>query len=1204
MRILKLRLRNLNSLVGGWEIDFTHPAYADGIFAITGPTGAGKTTILDALCLALYGRTPRLNKVTQSVNEIMSRQSGECFAEVEFSVGNEARRCSWSQHRSRKKADGELRPQKRELSLLNGEILASSIDEVSAEVKRFTGDMDYSRFTRSMLLAQGGFAAFLQASPSERAPILEQITGTELYSQISSRVHERCKTEKERQRLLQEQADALRLLTAEDEAALRLKLSRLTAEEVRLKEETQRLAVALAWLDVLAKLRQELAAISKEEEALAGETLRCAGDTQRLARAEQAVLLDGDHASLAALRKQQADDLSAAERLRRSLPELEAALKAADERLVSSSDALLAAKTAQEQGRVLISTVQKLDFRLQEKRAALRKQDETCIELRRENAADLAACGKLEQELARVQLGQQESAAYLGKHAADERLLTDLTGLCQRLKQLAELAKRHEAVRLAAAQTEKAAVEAAEFWQSKAGARRSADEQFAEVQAARAAAESGLAQLLQGRKPDELRDEQAALIKLTELLAQADALAKERADLHEQQAANGAAKRVLAETLHTLRQQCDAARQEEEVRRIEADFAKRVLSLEEQRARLEAGQPCPLCGSPEHPYAQAGGLPLLHQAELAAQAAAAALRQAEAELTKAGQEEVRLEQKAQHLAERLAEKNTAAQVLQQQAAGCCAGLALAPEQAEIERRLAANRETVQAAEALSEKISQLGKTLEQRKDSCAAATQAESSAAAARDKAQEARLRLTEEERGLADDVATKLRAAQTELTLYYGCDALSLHEIDQTATALTARRDAWQRQQQQHVAAEQKIAALAADLKVLRAGIEQRRKQLEQEEPLLQAGRQEAERLAAERAALFADKQPEAEEQRLADAVKAAEQAVSQAQTAQQRQAQRLHQQRALSSSRERAAADRMPELARQEEAFAERLRAHGFADEAAWQAAQLAEAERAALRRQSDELRDRRTQLDERRRDREARLAEEEHLALTDLDQARLEAEQAGLTLASRQTAEQIGSLTQRLTDNQERRGQQSGLLLELAAQKTECLRWKSLHDLIGSADGKKYRNFAQGLTFEQMVLHSNRELARIHSRYLLLRDPQQPLELSVADFEQAGEVRSVKNLSGGESFMVSLALALGLSSMVGGKVESLFLDEGFGTLDDDALDAALARLAELRGEGRLIGVISHVAALKERIACQIEAMPGSGGRSLLKGPGVRRL
>src|SRR5665647_1967339 len=103
MRIQQLRFQNLNSLEGEWSIDFTAPDYlANGIFAITGPTGAGKTTILDAICLALYGRTPRLNRVNKSANEIMSRQTGYCYAEIIFETRDGCYRCHWSQQRARK----------------------------------------------------------------------------------------------------------------------------------------------------------------------------------------------------------------------------------------------------------------------------------------------------------------------------------------------------------------------------------------------------------------------------------------------------------------------------------------------------------------------------------------------------------------------------------------------------------------------------------------------------------------------------------------------------------------------------------------------------------------------------------------------------------------------------------------------------------------------------------------------------------------------------------------------------------------------------------------------------------------------------------------------------------------------------------------------------------------------------------------------
>ncbi|MDD2310733.1 MAG: SbcC/MukB-like Walker B domain-containing protein, partial [Desulfuromonadaceae bacterium] len=172
--------------------------------------------------------------------------------------------------------------------------------------------------------------------------------------------------------------------------------------------------------------------------------------------------------------------------------------------------------------------------------------------------------------------------------------------------------------------------------------------------------------------------------------------------------------------------------------------------------------------------------------------------------------------------------------------------------------------------------------------------------------------------------------------------------------------------------------------------------------------------------------------------------------------------------------------------------------------------------------------------------------------------------------------------------------------------CDRWERLHSLIGSGDGKKFRNFAQGLTFELMVAHANRQLQKMSDRYILVRDGAEPLELNVIDNYQAGEIRSTKNLSGGESFIVSLALSLGLSSMASRnvRVDSLFLDEGFGTLDEDALETALETLSGLQQDGKLIGIISHVPALKERIGTQIQVEAGSAGRSSLSGPGCRRV
>ncbi len=191
MKILQLRFKNLNSLHGEWVIDFTAPQYlANGIFALTGPTGAGKSTILDAICLALYGSTPRLGKITKNNNDIMSRQTGECYAEVCFESSEGRFRCHWSQHRARKKPDGKLAESKHEIADADsGEILESKKRDVALVIEAKTG-MDFERFTRSILLAQGGFDTFLKADIEQKSKILEQITGTDIYSKISQRSHE------------------------------------------------------------------------------------------------------------------------------------------------------------------------------------------------------------------------------------------------------------------------------------------------------------------------------------------------------------------------------------------------------------------------------------------------------------------------------------------------------------------------------------------------------------------------------------------------------------------------------------------------------------------------------------------------------------------------------------------------------------------------------------------------------------------------------------------------------------------------------------------------------------------------------------------------------------------------------------------------------------------------------------------------------
>lgn len=218
MKILSLRLKNLNSLKGEFCIDFRQPPFAgNGLFAITGPTGAGKSTLLDAICLALYHRTPRLEAVSAGGNELMTRHTADCLAEVEFEVRGVGYRAFWSQRRARDKASGALQAPKVELARADGEILASQVHDKLRQVEALTG-LDFARFTKSILLAQGGFAAFLHASANERAELLEQLTGSEVYGLISQRVFEHARAARQALAEQHARADGVQLLSAEARA--------------------------------------------------------------------------------------------------------------------------------------------------------------------------------------------------------------------------------------------------------------------------------------------------------------------------------------------------------------------------------------------------------------------------------------------------------------------------------------------------------------------------------------------------------------------------------------------------------------------------------------------------------------------------------------------------------------------------------------------------------------------------------------------------------------------------------------------------------------------------------------------------------------------------------------------------------------------------------------------------------------------------
>ncbi len=673
-----------------------------------------------------------------------------------------------------------------------------------------------------------------------------------------------------------------------------------------------------------------------------------------------------------------------------------------------------------------------------------------------------------------------------------------------------------------------------------------------------------------------------------------------------------------------------------------------IAGLEEHRARLRPGEPCPCCGSTEHPWST--GVPVCSARE-------EDLRRAEKDLKAAARDESRARQDLARCAGLVKADETALAALEtrlRDAGAHAAGLLdrAAPLCLALEDRAAQAHALVRALRAaagawsviviavragagagtMREAMSDAATGLRQARDQLTrlvkdltaldrkigtardtlqkkekARLEAASALAQARIKCETARDALTKAAAG-AEQAGREADAADTAFAAALEPMGLAASAKDENILTvlrqrLQARRDA----EAAHERLSRELEQLKSDEQLLAVSGEQLRTALAAADTELAAREQAHSDLAAERQHVLGGRPASDMEREARDAAQDAARARDAARAARESAVTALERVRtsleaaAEQETRAREAADLSLAEARRQ------CRERGFADLDEASAARMSEDVRTAAEARVSAAADALTRTASVLTEAEA---EERRLAggpQEFLSQEELEAKRLAADEKAGQVQRESGALEQRLASDREGRTRHA----EQAARCEELLAvhdgWSRLSRLIGSADGKRFRVFAQALTFARLVEQANRELAILNDRYTLVQDSDEPLELLVRDSCMGSETRSIRNLSGGETFQVSLALALGLASFSNREspLETMFLDEGFGTLDPEALDKAVDTLASLRQrkDGALIGIISHVEALEERIPTRLHLRRGGDGLSMLTGPGCSR-
>lgn len=1231
MRLQKIKIRNIHSLKkneGDSEVDFEQfPFNGGGVFAIVGETGAGKTTILDAVTLALYGRVPRHGNSTGTrlAELVLSKGADDGYVMLYFAVKNREFKAVWNVQRKKKRNGTFEFIQKHEIYEKKGGDYENISENKKSETQKIISEeiigLDYDRFTKVVLLSQGAFAEFIRADERVRAEILEKISGTAVYSSLAEEAFKKNKVCNEKAKEIQ---SAIKLyesniLPEGELAKLQADLSNFQMEKKLLNEQIKQAEKILATFNEIEGFQKKhdnltvLLAVCEEDEKL------LAPDQQRLKKHKTvAPFVDKINERNEFLRRIAENEAL----FEKNVPLFENAKKNKldlETQLHEEERLLNIAEVEYERKRKIFDekiTPLRADWK------SLRNQIEN---LNAEERSEKDALSKATFELARL----EKNAEGLRMKAEECRLtLKNLEPVkdfnlelfaenTKRFFELVELVKnqKKEAEKLTKAteQAERLREELHSAIEKRNQSLKSAEKQLE-------AAKMALDKTLNGETEEEIAKRLDFLREKKSFSEKA--LAERKFVENAQIRLDNCMREIIAlqaelvkseENLKIIAEKREIAQIKSEKARVERENALLRRQLEDYRKQLKSGEPCPLCGSVEHPFA-------VHHDETPENELEQNLRKAEQEQKLLDNEYNRLNKDIEVIKTKIESENGNKNKLSEEitehrkflsdylhAAG---EVNSKPENLEeiIKNCLHESNELLGKLENLKtinkkiqsckENIAEIRFLSVQDSEKIKAADKDMARAKEDGEKLKQAIEKNSEDGKIFKEAVSQQLAKLQRPLPRKSEEARTILSEIENDKkTFLNAEKELSAYEIEAKGLAEQ-IKAKEDEIKKLRDKIKEIQARISEKEKQLGS-------LKSEIYAYFGTDNPEKTLTNEEEKIQVLREGI------------KLLEKNKAETEKNLAAVESTLQNAKQnieqltldcsdvETFLLAELTKIGFQDIEQAQNAVLKHDELQKIEIRLKEINDRKIKLHADLEAAENYIKERKKLVPEGASKEILSLTVQDLRNKFQDKEGGLLQISGKIHLHQIYERQHNEKVKELEEHEKAARKWRLLYNLIGVEDAKKSKSelkiFAQKLTLNRLIQIANHHLRTLNKRYEITSNAEDDkLNLSVIDRNQSESIRPVETLSGGETFLLSLALALGLSDMARGKnirIESLFIDEGFGTLDANALEDAVAAISNLQNGNKLIGVISHVELLKERIAVKIEVLKKQGGASYLK-------